>query len=135
VSFLGECVNGSGIHPDQNKVSAITNMPIPTNVSEVRRFLGAVNQLELMSKFIPDKLQPLHELLVKTNSSSGFGAKPQEKAFRLIKRELTGNSVLALFNPNVETVMHHVTAWGQCRERARQSVWWPNVCLQKLRTW
>lgn len=37
VSFWGQHVDGSGTRPDQEKVSAITNMPTPTNVPEVRR--------------------------------------------------------------------------------------------------
>ena len=38
-------VNQDGIQPDPEKVRAVTAMPPPTNVPEVRRFMGMVNQL------------------------------------------------------------------------------------------
>lgn len=40
VSFLGQNVNGSGIRPDPENVSAVTNMPAPKNVGDVHHFLG-----------------------------------------------------------------------------------------------
>ena len=67
VPFLGQVVNESGILPDPSKVAAIQNVRAPTEVGEVRRFLGTINQ---MSKFVPnlsDITKSLHELLVKDN--------------------------------------------------------------------
>lgn len=49
VEFLGHVINSEGIKPDPNKVSAIVRFATPANVSDVRRFLGMVNQL---SKFL-----------------------------------------------------------------------------------
>ena len=51
VSFLGHIVDDCGVRPDPDKILAIQNIPPPTNVREVRRFLGTVNQ---MSKFAPN---------------------------------------------------------------------------------
>ena len=39
VKFLGQTINESGISPDQDKVKAIIDMPEPTDVSGIRRFL------------------------------------------------------------------------------------------------
>ena len=50
VKFLGHVIDEHGIKPDPDKVSAIMEVPTPINISEVRRFLGMVNQL---SKFSP----------------------------------------------------------------------------------
>ena len=49
--FLGHVVSGEGIRPDPEKTSAIRAMPPPTCVSDLRRFLGMVNQ---MGKFSPN---------------------------------------------------------------------------------
>ncbi|XP_056149742.1 uncharacterized protein LOC130124306 [Lampris incognitus] len=62
VVFLGHI-----IHPDPRKTEAIMEMKEPTNVGELRSFLGMVNQL---GKFIPqlvEKDKPLRDLLSKRN--------------------------------------------------------------------
>ena len=45
ISFLGQTVNSEGIQPDQNKIRAICDMKPPSNLIELRRFLGMLNQL------------------------------------------------------------------------------------------
>ena len=50
VKFLGHVVDHSGIRSDPYKISAIKEMPEPSTPTEVRRFLGMVNQL---GKFLP----------------------------------------------------------------------------------
>ena len=51
MTYLGHLVSEHGISPDPEKTSAIVGFPTPTSVTEVRRFLGMVNQL---AKFIPN---------------------------------------------------------------------------------
>lgn len=68
VVFLGHIISVEGIHPDPTKTEAITEMKVPTNVMELRSFLGMVNQL---GRFIPqlsDKDKSLRDLLSKKNS-------------------------------------------------------------------
>ena len=87
ITFLGQIIDGSGIHPDPNKVSAIENVGVPGNVSDVRRFLGMANQ---MNKFIPnlaDRTKPLRDLLCK--SCTWTWEQPQQEAFDNIKKLLT----------------------------------------------
>ena len=43
ITFLGQIIDGSGIHPDPNNVSATKNVRVPGNVSDVRGFLGMTN--------------------------------------------------------------------------------------------
>ena len=45
IKFLGKLVDEQGIKPDPDKITAINNMLQPTNITELRRFLGMVNQL------------------------------------------------------------------------------------------
>ena len=45
IRFLGHLIDKDGIHPDPDKVAAISEMEPPTNVTELRRFLGMANQL------------------------------------------------------------------------------------------
>ena len=44
VKFVGQLVDELGVRPDPEKVRAIQQMKTPTTVSELRRFLGMINQ-------------------------------------------------------------------------------------------
>lgn len=65
VTYLGHRIDYFGIHPTEERIKAIRDMPLPTNTHQLRSFLGAVNYY---SKFIPN-LQtlciPLHRLIKK----------------------------------------------------------------------
>lgn len=43
IRYLGHIVDRHGIRPDPEKLQSIASIPPPTNVSELRSFLGAVN--------------------------------------------------------------------------------------------
>ena len=60
-------VDQNGIKPDPEKVNAIACMAGPTNVSEIRRFLGMVNQHSKFSPKLAELTKPLRDLLSKTN--------------------------------------------------------------------
>ena len=45
LTFLGHVINQQGIAADPNKTAAIEQMETPKSVTELRRFLGMVNQL------------------------------------------------------------------------------------------
>ncbi|CAF1610778.1 unnamed protein product [Adineta ricciae] len=50
VEYLGFVVNSDGIHTSTSKTAAIREMPQPSNVSQLKSFLGMVNHY---AKFIP----------------------------------------------------------------------------------
>ncbi|XP_075535208.1 uncharacterized protein LOC142570752 [Dermacentor variabilis] len=45
VAFLGYVVDAAGITPDPKKVRAMNEMATPSNIADVRRFLGMINYL------------------------------------------------------------------------------------------
>merc|ERR1712015_470984 len=51
VNFCGYTLSRHGISADQSKVSAIRDFPKPANITDLRSFMGLVNQL---SEFTPD---------------------------------------------------------------------------------
>ena len=51
ITFLGHHISAEGIRPDPRKTEAIVNMPEPTNVKELQRFLRMITYL---GKFIPN---------------------------------------------------------------------------------
>ena len=62
VKYVGHVISKDGLKVDPEKVNAIVNMPAPTEVQSVRRFVGLVLYV---AKFIPnmaDLAAPLREL-------------------------------------------------------------------------
>lgn len=43
VEYLGYRIDEQGLHPTEDKVEAIINVPAPRNISELRSFLGLLN--------------------------------------------------------------------------------------------
>ena len=103
VKFLGHVIDADGIRPDLDKVTAITQFSKPTCVGDVRRFLGMVNQLSKFSPHLAELTQPMRELLIKDNM--WVWGEPQQSSFNRIKEALTVNPILALYDPNLETIL------------------------------
>ena len=103
IKYLGHVIPTKDIAADSDRIAAIRNFPLFTDVSGVRRFLGMANQL---SKFIPgfvDKTAPLRVLLKASGSWSC--ADPQKRAFEEIKSVLTETPTLIHYDSNLETVV------------------------------
>ena len=86
IRFLGHVIDGNGIHPNPQKVSAVLRMERPKNVTDLRHFMGMANQL---GKFSPNlaKLSPPLQELLSTKRVWSWGL-PPEKSFTDIKQEL-----------------------------------------------
>ena len=64
-NFLGHTISPSGLRPSAEKVSALINMPMPTDVKQVRALMGGINYYR---NFLPDlskRLRPINSLLRK----------------------------------------------------------------------
>jgi len=85
VSFLGHAIDKHGISPDPKKTTAILGMIPPTSVTELRRFMGMINQ---MNKFFPN-IAHISKPLRKFSSSrnSWMWTTAQEEAFTKLKKE------------------------------------------------
>ena len=71
LAYLGHVISAKGVATDEGKIEAIKNWPTPTNIMEVRSFLGFMGSY---CRFIPKFVQvahPLHEL----TSSENVGKK------------------------------------------------------------
>ena len=101
LKFLGHLIDEQGIQADPEKTSGMREMKPPSNVPELRRFLGMVNQLGKFSSNLADLTRPLRELLGK--KSTWLWDTAQDQAFSSIKAELSKPTVLALYNPQAPT--------------------------------
>lgn len=97
LEFFGLIFSGDGVSPDPKKVETIQNASRPTSVSEIKSFWGMTN---FCARFISDHAtltEPLRRL-IKTDVS-WIWSDEQETAFQTLKQRLTGDTVMALFNP------------------------------------
>ena len=76
-------------------------MKPPTNVPELRCFMGMANQLGKFSSSLGDLTQPLRQLLSK--KSSWIWGPDQVQAFAKVKEELSKPTILHLYNPQAPT--------------------------------
>ena len=60
VQYLGYVIDAEGLHPMPEKVKAVQNVPSPTNVSELKSYLGL---LSYYSKFLPNLSTVLHHCM------------------------------------------------------------------------
>ena len=99
VKFLGHLLDKNGISADPNKTEAVLHMDTPQSITDLKRFVGMVNQLGKFFSHLADLSQPLRELLSPKNVWT-WGPE-QEQAFSNVKEELTHPIVLALYDPLV----------------------------------
>ena len=67
--YLGHGVSKNGIQTDPKKVEAIHKWPVPTNVTEVRSFLGFTNCYQRFIKKYAQVVKPLYKLILGENAS------------------------------------------------------------------
>ena len=63
VVFLRHKIEHHGIHPIGPTLDAITHAKVPSNVTELRSFIGMINHYGRFIKQLSTKLRPLHNLL------------------------------------------------------------------------
>ena len=103
VPFIDHMLTADGLAPSAEKIKAILEMPTPTDVQSLQRFLGIVNCL---SKFVP-KLSDHTELLrTLTLKDDDWKWLPEhEKAFENMKSLLTSRSVLCYYDVHLPVVL------------------------------
>ncbi|XP_046565780.1 uncharacterized mitochondrial protein AtMg00860-like [Haliotis rubra] len=89
---------------DPEKVSALKNWPVPTNVHDVRRFLGFTGYYHRFVKDFSRNPRPINELLTDQPKKKRRSSKPdpnwkwndeQQKAFDVLIQRLTSLPILA----------------------------------------
>ncbi len=103
VEYLGHRVNAHGLQPVERKVKAIVEAPSPSNVSELKAYLGLLNYY---GKFLPNLatcLAPLYELLKKGKCWEWLTE--QEEVFQHSKKLLQSANVLVHYSADKELVL------------------------------
>ena len=97
--FLGHLIGMDGIKPDPRKLAAITEMPLPTSLKQLRSTLGTFNYYRKFVKNFSKIASPLNTLMKKDQSSKRcVGNKieyteEQIQTFGTLKEALTSEPV------------------------------------------
>ena len=102
VNYLGHVFSAAGMEPDPQKVTAVQDWTTPTNVSDLRSFLGLASYYRRYIPRFADIAAPLHRL---TDKGALFSWDPAcQSAFDILKERLTQAPVLTYpeFSPSSE---------------------------------
>jgi hypothetical protein len=105
ITFMGHRIGIKGLQPDPDKVKAVREMKPPSNIEELRRFIGMVT---FLGKFLPHLstvMEPLRNL-TKKNVPWNFST-TQMTAFESVKRLVTQAPVLAFYSPEKDLVLEN----------------------------
>ena len=96
VAFLGHILTTEGVAVNPEKVKAVSNWQQPTNVNEIRSFLGLAGYYRRFIEGFSKIARPMTELLKKKKKF--VWTKSCERSFQELKRRLTTAPVLTLLD-------------------------------------
>lgn len=99
VEYLGYILSEEGLSTSPSKVSAIEKAPTPTNVTQLKAFLGMVNYYGKYVPHLSTIAAPLYNLL-KRDAIFEWSARC-EQAFKLIKSKFVSAPILAHYDPSL----------------------------------
>ena len=112
VTFAGFRLSAEGYQIDTSITQAIVDFPSPSNRTDLRSFVGLVNQLSSSTSTIATILAPLRPLLSTKNEF--IWSEESEQAFNSIKKSLTTAPTLSYFDFTRKTRL--------CTDASRQGI-------------
>ena len=115
IEYFGHVITSEGIRPSGSRVDA---METPTNLTDLRRFIGMVNYL---GRFIPDLtsvISPMTDLL--KSEYAWLWENAQADAFSRVEQLLTSAPVMIHVNPLLLVQTHAVLDSGKLFSRKRE---------------
>ena len=97
VSYVGHLFTKDGLKPDDEKIKAIKEMPVPENPKALQRFLGMLNYLHKFIQSFSEKTTILRQLLSK--DVQWCWQVEHQAAFDKLKEEISNPPVLKFFDP------------------------------------
>ena len=104
VGFLGHIVNSKGISVDPEKVKAVLEWPRPTNVTEIRSFLGLAGYYRRFVEGFSCLAAPLTKLTQK--GEKFIWSERCEESFEQLKEKLVSSPILALPESGREFIVY-----------------------------
>ena len=99
--FAGLVISAKGISPDPERTRALSDFPVPKDVTGVRSFLGLANQL---SGFVPDFAHMTVALRGLTGKNASFiWLDEHQREFDVVRKLLTSSMVVTHFNQSFQS--------------------------------
>ena len=106
VDYVGYRINSEGVKADPRKLEVIRKFPTPTNITELRLFMGLANQLRRLVGLADQLSKAAEPLRVLMKSRNAFLWTPNhEAAFEETKNVLCSPPILAPFDPKLLTML------------------------------
>ncbi|CAH2223131.1 jg19574 [Pararge aegeria aegeria] len=104
IDYLGYLISAEGIRPNDKKVSALQNSPVPATVKQVRQFMGLASYFR---RFIPEFASRTASItkLLKIDEKWDWGTQ-QEEARIYVLKYLISKPLLTVFDPELPTELH-----------------------------
>ena len=103
VTYLGHKIDAEGLHLLPDKVQAIQETPSPTNVQELKAYLGLLAYYSRFLSNMSTVFSPLYQLLQK--DIKWRWTTNENNAFLASKDLLTSSSLLVHFNPTLKLIL------------------------------
>ena len=110
VEYLGHRLDAAGLHPTDKKVTAIKEAPRPTNVTELKAYLGLLSYYARFLKGVSTVLGPLHQLLHKDCKWQWTNI--EDESFQKSKELLLSTQLLAHYDAKRGAVLAQVMEDG-----------------------
>ena len=99
VPYLGHIVSDKGLSPDPAKIKIINDWPVPTNLAQLRSFIGIV---QYCRRFVPNIARLVAPLTMLTKKDTPFvWSDDCTSAFVRLKELVTSAPTLAMPNPKL----------------------------------
>ena len=98
VVYMGHMVDENGIHATEDKIEDVKNSPLPTNVSQLKSYLGLIGYYRAFLPNLATILHPLHVLL--KQGEAWIWSEECEKAFRQSKQMVIDSDLLVHYDVN-----------------------------------
>ena len=98
VKYLGHVISHEGVSTDPLKIAAISDWPVPTNIRDLRSFLGLCSYYRRFVRGFAELAKPLYKLQEK--GASYVWSEDCERSFARLKKCLTATPILAF--PSVD---------------------------------
>src|SRR6266498_2956325 len=96
LTFVGHKIGINGIRPDPRNIEKIKNAQVPSNTTQLKRFLGLAQYYRQYVKDYADTAGPLYDML-KDDAPEYWGS-TQQAAFDNLKEKLTSEPIRAYPN-------------------------------------
>ncbi|GFW22067.1 retrovirus-related Pol polyprotein from transposon 17.6 [Trichonephila clavipes] len=103
VNYCGHTIDKFGLHKTQEKIDAITKVPVPKTVSDLKSFLGLVNYYGKFISNLSTRVALFNNLLQK--GTKFLWTTECEKAFKALKQEIASDRILCHYDPKLPLVL------------------------------